>query len=250
MSTNPAIPALPARPMNGASTQATLPDASAISPTHSAYPMAADGRDRVARQRPEGRAGQPCGQRQDGHRRGEDRHVRGQLLERDPPPAERGGGDELEAPPPGFAGQRAGERQDRPDRGDEHDVRAVLPGDVAADRADVDRRAAEPLQDRRDLRRQAHDVRAGFGCRVDRADARAGHEHHPAEEPGDDDEGQARVADRLGVDAAEAVDAMPERDGSPGRDERRRSKIGRHVRPPSRRRCTRRGTSPPATARG
>ena len=43
MSTNPAIPAAPARPMNGASTQATLPDASAISPTHSAYPIAADG---------------------------------------------------------------------------------------------------------------------------------------------------------------------------------------------------------------
>ena len=250
MSTNPAIPALPARPMNGASTQATLPDASAISPTHSAYPMAAEGEIASPGSVPKAVPASHAASARTAIAAVRTVTCAASFSSADPPPAERGGGDELEAPPSGLAGQRAGERQDRPDRGDEHDVRAVLPGDVAADRADVDRRAAEPLQDRRDLRRQAHDVRPGFGGRVDRADARAGHEHHPAEEPGDDDEGQARVADGLGVDAAEAVDAMPERDGSPGRDERRRSKIGRHVRPPSRRRCIRRGTSPPATARG
>ena len=61
--------------------------------------------------------------------------VAGQLLERDPAPADRRRGDELEAAAPRLGGERARQREDRPQADDEREERAVLVLEVAAQRA-------------------------------------------------------------------------------------------------------------------
>ena len=159
---------------------------------------------------------------EDHHRQPEQGQVGGQLLERDAALAERRRGDEVEAAAARLAGQGPGQGEDRPEGRAEGEDRAVLEGDVAAQRADL----------RADQRR-----RCRTGCIIDvgdapeervhlepggrrREDVRHGDAHderHPAEQAGGDDEGEARVADRLAVDAAEAVELAAERDRGEGR---------------------------------
>ena len=121
------------------------PNASAIRPTQSGIADAAVGRDRVARQRPEGGAGDPAASATMTITAVEDRR-RARRASRAPDAAARTGrtrrtrgspaGPRWPACPTGRGSTRGR---------DEGEERAVLPRHVAAERVDVDRRAAEAL---------------------------------------------------------------------------------------------------------
>ena len=226
----------------------------AMKPTQRAKPTDGQGRDRVAeRGVAEQRRADRGGDGEDRHREAEHRQVGGQLLERDPALAERRGRDEVEAAAAGLAGQGRGQGEDRPERRAQGEDRPVLPGHVAAERAEllglpeqVDHRrghAPDELVHLEARRRRRED--AGHGDAHD--------ERHPAEQAGGDDEGEARVADRLAVDAAEAVQAAMERDRREGRrggGAALRRSAAMAVPPRRPRGRTGRGTSPRGSARG
>src|SRR5215207_2417136 len=134
-----------------------------------------------------------------------------QLLERDPTPRSTGHEDELEASSLCLAGERPGQGQDRPQADDEREEDAVLVLQVAAQRTDVDDLAGHPLQDRRDGSHEGLDLGPRLG-RVELGGDRPGdtNEHEP-EKPGDDERRATRVANGLGEDAAETVNAAPGR---------------------------------------
>ena len=167
--------------------------------------------------------------------------------------AERSRRHEVKAAASRLSGEGRGQRQDRPDGRSEGEDRAVLEGDVAAQRADL-------RADQLDVAEQAHhrrgdapeeraDLEPGRGRREDGRHGDAHHERHPAEQAGRDDERESRVADRLAVDGAEAVELAAERDGRECRSPVGARRLGGHVKPPPRRHGrTGRGTSPRGSA--
>ncbi len=186
---------------------------------------------------------------EDRHRQGQHRHVSRQLLERDPALAEGRRRDEVEAAAAGLAGEGRGEGEDRPERGAEGEDRPVLEGHVAAEGAEV-----HGLPEEVDHRGgHAPDELVHLEARPRRReDARHGRTHekrHPAEQAGGDDEGEPGVADRLAVDAPEAVQATVEGDRGEGRRDRRLPGANGHGCSPRRPRGrTGQGTSPRGSA--
>ena len=193
-----------------------------MKPTQSAKPIGAAGRDLVAQRRvAEGVRADDEHDRHEGHRQPQHRQVRGQLLERDPALAERRGGDEVEAAPAGLAGERPGQGEDRPERRAQGEERAVLPAHVAAQGAQLraDQGGVAEQVDHRG--RDAPDELVDLEARLPGSERRSrwrrpGPRAMPAEQARGDDEGEARVADRLAVDAAEAVQPAPQRDRRDG----------------------------------
>ena len=139
------------------------------------------------------------------------RQVGGELLERDPALAERRRGHQVEAAPAGLAGQGPGQREDRPEGGAEGEDRPVLEGHVAAQRADLVAHRGRVAEEVDHLGRHAADelvhVEAVLRRGEDVRDPHRQDQRHPAEQAGGDDEREPRIADRLAVDAAEAVPA-------------------------------------------
>src|SRR5262249_12719587 len=85
----------------------------------------------------------------------------------------------------------------------------------------------------------------------DAPDPGLGYEHQPAEEAGEDQECESRVPERLGVDAAEAVDATQERNTLERRRHGRTTDLNGHGLSPPPPRCrTGRGMCPPGSAPG
>ena len=106
----------PARPSNGASTNARPPKNMAIRPDPEREADRRRERDRVAERRsPNALELKVSATAMISHRQPEQGQVRGELLEADASLAERRRGDEVEAAAGGLAGERAGQRQDRPD---------------------------------------------------------------------------------------------------------------------------------------
>ena len=81
----------------------------------------------------------------------------------------------------------------------------VLPAHVAAQRAELLGLAEQVDHRRRDAPDELVDLEAGRRRREHARDGGAHDERHPAEEAGGDDEREPRIADRLAVDAPEAV---------------------------------------------
>ena len=179
--------------------------------------------------------------------------MRRDLLERQTPSSQWRHRDELEAAPPGLAGERPRQREDGPQRGDDREDRAVLPLDIATQGVHVERLAGDSarlplhLVASRATSARASTVGNTWPMAEDTTNRR------PRGEPGDDEDREPRVTERLGEHRAEAVDAAPGgiRAGVagvvPG--------VGRVVavmpRPPPRASArTARGRSPRASARG
>ena len=205
------------------------------------------GRDLVAGQRGERRSGHPrteCGHDHDDRHPGQ---VGEQLLDGDPAESKRRDRDELEAAAARFGGKGAGQGKDRPQRGDQADRGAGLPGDRTTKRLDAGRErvAVDPGHDRRQACDEGRQLRPRLGRGVRLAEGGAAREEQGADQAGDDDDREPRVAQRLGVDAAEAVDAAPGR----RRSVQRRSAVMTPS-PPRPRGRTGRGRSPRGSARG
>ncbi len=137
--------------------------------------------------------------------------MRGQLLDRDPALAERSGCDHVQAAPARLGGERARKGDDRPQTGDEREEWAVLPRQRPAQRLDVDRIVVQALERIGDVVDHVLEVQARCRRGVGGGERLAAGDHDAGQQPGHDDEGQTRVAERLGVDAAEAVQAAPQR---------------------------------------
>ena len=124
---------------------------------------------------------------------------------------------ELEAAALRLSGEGAGQRQDRPQAQHEREEDAVLVLEVAAQGVDVDDLAGHALEDRRhgvdevlELVTRLRRVELG-------GDGPADAEEDERQQDTGDDRRPPRVADGLGEDAAEAVDAAPGRRGGRGR---------------------------------
>jgi len=142
--------------------------------------------------------------------------VRGKLLERDPALPEGARGYEFEAAPAHLSGQRPRQREDRPERGAEGEDGTVFPAHVAAQRAELgpeQRGVAEEVDHRggQAADEVVHLETRGRG-REHGPDRGTQHKRQPTEDPRGDEECEARVADRLAIDAAEAVQAPAKRD--------------------------------------
>ncbi len=86
-------------------------------------------------------------------------------------------------------------------------IGAVLVLQVPAERPDVDGLPGQALGSPAELIGDLDDLLARFLGREDGRDGRAGSEQDPRDEPGEDDEREPRVTERLRVDATEAVEA-------------------------------------------
>ena len=143
-----------------------------------------------------------------------------------------------------------GEGEDRPEAGEEREERAVLVGEEAAHRVGLHDRAGDAGDDRGDVLEEAGDLGARLRAAVGRAPCRSDGQHQARDEAGHDDEGEPGIAERLAVDAAEAVQAAMERDRRERRRERRPPGVNCHGSPPRRPAGrTGRGTCPPGSAR-
>ena len=200
----------------------------------------------VAGQKGERRAGGPGEERDDQHRERDRDDVPAQLLEGDRPTAHGRRGQQVEAALGGLPGQRARQRQDGPQP--EHDRRDVADAerDPATERVDVDRRAEQAPEDRRQGAHPAHEQRPRLRRRELRPVWGGGREHQRAPEQPDDQCRSTAVADGLGEDRGESHDPRPrpaasEGDGASGH------------RSPPRPACDRRtgrGRRPRGSARG
>ena len=230
----PATPAADPRPTNGASANATAPAAIAEQ----------EERDGVARRHVERDlvAGQPVDRSPHGEQRDEDDErddrlagqVGEQLLEGHPSPRDRRRGDQLHASAPSLGREGRREGEDRPEADDDREEASVLVLEVATERADIDRLAGEPRQDRGHGRDDRDELRARSG-RVELTDDRkADADQEQAEQDRDDEDRTTRVAHGLAVDAAEPVDAGEQRRPGDGRRDGRGPAFdfGGHVRRP------------------
>src|SRR6266536_2726587 len=184
--------------------------------------------DLVTRELRECRPGQPSAEREDDQHGGQQCHVRGDLLDRDAAPAQRGRGDEVETAATRLAGQRAGQDQDRPEGGDHEEDRAVLPLHVPTHGPDIDRLAGHSLAGGAQPVGEPDQLVPGRLGGVGVGDPGEHHEQQAAQERDLDEEGPAGVADRLTEDAAQ-----PEQPAVPGdrrdrRDRRETGDVGGH----------------------
>ena len=166
---------------------------------------------RVARQVVERIGGRPCCQGHDRHHNGHAGHVRCEFLYGDAALAEGRSRDHVQAAATSFSGERARQRQDRPDPHAYLVERSVLPGEVAANRADIDRVARDAPQSLRDVVDEARQFGPRRERRVGGVERDRRVQQQPAQQATQDDQGEARVAHRLGVDGAEAPNAASER---------------------------------------